>query len=167
MNTQRLYEILHEVTTQYRKGEVYEGSPNLVEQAKAGVPFEKMTGGGSLEVYAMEHTTNMPPQLESVDVHFMTIGVDAEKAKTHRDEIVRLLAEYPAKDRLAQGPSYIEVGGVLGSQDLAFQLFAVGDVLGFWNVITPETLGFSGSEGREMAGRGLVMISGYDPKQKA
>lgn len=53
------------------------------------------------------------------------------------------------------------VGAALGSQDLAFQLFAYGKVMEMWDVITPTKMGFTGAEAREMAGRGFVMITGW------
>ena len=59
------------------------------------------------------------------------------------------------------GPSYIDVGAVLDSQSLAFVLFAVGKVLGLWDIITPETLGIEGEKAGELAGLGFVMISGF------
>jgi hypothetical protein len=46
MNLDRLYKILAETTVQLRKGEVFEGTPELVEQAKCGGD-EPLKGGGS------------------------------------------------------------------------------------------------------------------------
>lgn len=159
MNLNRLYEILAETTTELRKGEVFEGTSSLVEQAKAGT--DELKGGGTLEVYAMPHVDEAKPGLEKVDVEFMVIGVDKAIAERHRGELVKLLNKYPNPERLAGGPSYIEVGGVLGSQSAAFQLFALGKVLGLWDVITPATMGFTGLEARDMAGKGFVMMSGF------
>ncbi len=44
---------------------------------------------------------------------------------------------------------------------MALRLFALGKVLGFWNIITPETLGFKGEAADEFAGKGFVMMGGY------
>lgn len=164
MNLSRLYEILGETTTQLRKGDVFEGTPELVEQAKAG---KKIEGGGVLEVYAMPHENEARPEIEKVDVEFLTIAVDKEKAEARKAELLAILGEYPAPERLAAGPSYIEVGGEIGDQGAAFQLFALGKVLGLWGIVTPKTFGFTGLEAREMAGRGMVMITGYQPKANA
>jgi len=159
MNTKRLYEILSETTMEFRKGRVFEGTPSLVAQAEAGA--DELKGGGILEVYAMPHVDEAPPGIERVDLEFEVIGVDRALAEKRRGELVGILNSYPQPDRLEGGPSYIEIGGVIGSQSAAFQLFALGKVLGLWQIITPSTFGFSGPEAREMAGRGLIMISGY------
>src|SRR6202012_2479706 len=86
------------------------------------------------------------------------------RAESHRAELVELLNNYPQAERIAQGPSYIEVGAEIGDQGAAFQLFAMGKVLGLWDVITPEKMGFTGPEADSMAGNGFVMMTGYRPK---
>lgn len=161
MNTNRLFAILAETTVELRKGPVFQGTPGLVAQAERG--DEKLTGGGVLEIYMMPHADEAPAGIEKVDVEFEVIGVDKAIAEKHRSELTAILNEYPAPDRLAGGPSYIEVGGVLGSQSAAFQLFALGKVLGLWILITPASMGFTGAEARELAGSGFVMITGYRP----
>lgn len=159
MNLDSLYAILADTTVQLRKGDVYEGTPELVEQAKAGT--EELKGGGVLEVYAMPHVDEVKPEIEKVDMEFLVIGVDKAKAETHRAELVELLNTYPRPDRLAAGPSYIEVGAEIGDQGAAFQLFALGKVLGLWDVITPALFGMTGEQARQAAGAGYIMMSGY------
>lgn len=159
MNTSRLYQILRETTVQLRKGEVFEGTPELVEQAKAGV--DVLQGGGVLEVFAMPHVSHAPPDMEQIDMVFFVIGVDKAAAEKHKDELIAILKDYPEPERLAGGPSYIEVGAVIGDQGAAFQLFALGKVLGLWHLITPMTMGFEGEEARMLAGRGYIMMSGH------
>jgi hypothetical protein len=158
MNIVRLHEILGETTHQLRKGDVLEGTPTLVEQAKRG---EELKGGGVLEVYAMPHESEAAADIEKVDLAFIVIGVDRAKAEQHKAELIDILNSYPEPDRLAGGPSYIEVGAQIGDQGAAFQLFALGKVLGLWDVITPKSLGFDGEAARNMAGMGYVMCTGY------
>lgn len=160
MNLDRLYKILAETTIQLRKGEVFEGTPELVEQTKRGGD-EPLNGGGVLEIYAMPHASEAKPDLEKVDVEFMVIGVNKAKAEEHRAELIDILKTYPNPDQLAGGPSYIEVGAEIGDQGAAFQLFALGKILGLWSIITPATMGFTGEEARMMAGQGFVMMSGF------
>jgi hypothetical protein len=119
------------------------------------------------EIFAMPSVEEAPAHLERVDVVFMVIGVDKAKAETHRAELAAILAEYPVPGRLENGPSYIEIGGVIGDQGAAFQLFAIGKVLGFWNILTPEAIGASGDEAVKLAGAGFIMISGYAPEAAA
>ena len=147
MDLDRLHEIIRETTSGFRKGEAIQ---------------QKQTGNiNVVEVFAMPHDSEADGKLIKVDCHFITVGVDKEKAEEYRDELVLILKTYPQPERLAGGPSYIEVGAEIGSQDAALQLFALGQVLGFWKVITPETLGITGQEAIQTAGMGLVMISGF------
>ena len=161
MNIDRLYQILRDTTVQLRKGEIFEGTPELVEQAKNGA--EELKGGGVLEVYAMPHESEARSDIEKVDMEFITVGVDRAKAEEHRAELVSILDDWPkdAAAPLADGPSYIAVGADIGDQGAAFQLFALGKVLKLWSVITPASFGFSGPEARALAGNGMVMMSGY------
>jgi len=163
MDLDRLHQILRETTVQLRKGEEIEGDPELVDAVKnfkEGDDVSKLPGG-SVHVYAMPHESQAKSGIEKVDCHFITVGVDKVKAEAHRAELVAILKTYPQPERLAGGPSYIEVGGEIGDQGAAFQLFALGKVLGLWDIVTPEKLGFTGPEANQMAGRGLVMISGF------
>jgi hypothetical protein len=158
MDLSKLYEILSETTIQLRKGEEIEGSPELVEQIKRG---DHPTAGGVAEIYMMPHASEAKPELKKIDLEFLVIGVDKHAAERRKAELINILNSYPEPDRLAGGPSYIEVGGVIGDQGAAFQLFALGQVLGIWNVITPASMGITGAEARRLAGSGFVMISGY------
>ena len=147
MDLDRLYEILRETTVQMRKGAAVE---------------ERQIGNLHItEIYAMPHEAESGDGIVKVDCHFIAVGVDKAKAEKCRDELIGILTTYPVPDRLAGGPSYIEVGGEIGDQGAAFQLFALGEVLGLWKVITPERLGISGSQAQQMAGMGFVMISGF------
>jgi len=152
MNLDKLYVIIEDSTVQYRKGQEIE---------------EKKIGGLKVvNVYAMPHKTEMKNDLIEVDVHFMTIGVDKAKAEQHRKELISILKDYPDPDRLAGGPSYIELGGVIGDQGSALRLFALGQVLELWTVITPKTLGIVGEEAQKLAGMGMIMISGFKEIKK-
>ena len=163
MNLDRLYQILRETTAQLRKGEEIEGDPKLVDAVKnfkEGDNIDKFPGG-SVHIYAMPHESQVEGGIEKVDLHFIVVGVDKAKAEQYKDELVGILKTYPQPERLAGGPSYIEVGGEIGDQGAAFQLFALGKVLGLWDIITPEKLGFTGAEAAQMAGTGFVMMSGF------
>ena len=147
MDVNRLYEILNDCTVQLRKGEA-------VQQRTVG-------SLAVTEVFAMPHEFEVTGELEKVDLHFITVGVEKAAAERHRAELMSILETYPEPERLAGGPSYIEVAAAVGDQGAALQLFALGYTLGLWTIITPERLGISGAEATEMAGRGLVMITGF------
>ncbi len=163
MNLERLRQILSVTTVQLRRGEEVEGDPELVEAVKGlkeGDDLDRLPGG-SVHIYAMPHESEAKKGIEKVDCHFIIVGVDKAAAQTCREELVAILGDYPQPDRLAGGPSYIEVGAVIGDQGAAFQLFALGKVLGLWDVITPKTLGVTGPDADQLAGRGMVMMSGF------
>lgn len=148
MNLERLYDILRDTTIQLRKGEP--------------VTHETVGPVDVTHVYDMPAVKDAAPHLEHVDVVFMVIGVDKAKALAIKDELTAILDEYPEQNRLAGGPSYIEVGGVIGDQGAALSLFALGQVLGLWTVLTARTFGFTDeAEILKLAGNGLVMMSGY------
>lgn len=164
MNLDRLYQILQNTTLQFRKGEEIEGDPKLVsaiKNLKEGDDLNKLPGG-VVHIYAMPHESQATNgSIEKVDLHFIVVGVDKTKAEQHKDELIAILKTYPQPERLAGGPSYIEVGGEIGDQGAALQLFALGKVLGLWDIIIPETLGITGPEANKLAGRGFVMMSGF------
>lgn len=99
-------------------------------------------------------------KLERVDCHFIDIAVDHAKAKSARADLINILNNWP-NDQLAGGPSYIDVGATIGDQGAAFQLFALGEVLGLWSIITPKKLGLDDETAESFAGAGLIMMTGY------
>jgi hypothetical protein len=145
-----LIPILEGTTVIMRKGEV-------VKESKAG-PVDVTT----IDAFPSAEEVDTS-SLTVVDCHFISIGVDKAKAETHRSDFVEMLAAYEKQSpgRLRGGPSYIEVGAEIGDQTLAFGLFAVGEALDLWKVVTPARLGMQGPLADQMAGRGFVMMSGY------
>lgn len=160
MNLDRLYKILNETTIQLRHGEVIHGTPELVDAIKAGNDLDK-SPGGVVTFDMMPHKDEASSDLEKVDCHFLTIGVDKAKAEQHRAELVEILKTYPNPAELAGGPSYIAVGATIGDQGAAFQLFALGKALKLWDVITPKTFGMTGAQADQAAGVGYIMCSGW------
>jgi len=147
MDLNRLHEILDETTMQLRTGEP------VVESTRGSIQVTDM--------YLMPHVDDVA-DVEKIDMVLVVVGVDKTKAAARKEELIGLLKTYPAPERLAGGPSYIEVGGVIGDQGAAFQLFALGEVLGLWRVVTPRLLGAEGDKARYMAGAGFVVITGFD-----
>lgn len=147
MNMDRLYEILRECTIQLRTGE-----PVTTEQ-RPGLTVTTLNFN--------PHESEARPDLEKVDLLLLTVGVDKAKAEGHRAELVSLLRDWPDPDMLGRGPSYIHLGGEMGDQGTAFQLMAMGKVLGLWDIITAETMGVDREKAIDAAGLGWVMISGF------
>lgn len=102
-----------------------------------------------------------------VDVHFFRCVVGESFDRDRFRELLRAaLADSHSEfntiteDRAARGPSYIEWGAWLGSQDVALRLLTCGQVAELWTVITPATLHVTGAEADQLAGRGMVMNGG-------
>lgn len=132
---------------------------NATETFRKGPEVEQR--GGATHVYAMSPASEV--RTVNVDVHFVVIGFT--EAAAGKADFIRLISdseqgEFGAMplDRLVQGPSFIELGGWLGSQDLALRFMALGQHYGLWTVITPATLGIEGAVADQMAGGGMVMI---------
>jgi len=96
--------------------------------------------------------------LHSINVHFFWVSKRGEP--NAKDLLALLEEEYPQMDRLRGGPSYIEMGAAIGSQQYALLLIGLGGLVGLWDVITPEKLGVIGAPADELAGSGLVMSAG-------
>lgn len=134
------------LTTVYRKGE-----PVTTHQAG---PVEVV------EIWGYPHVEEAR-EVEKIDMHFVTVGI--RQPETSWDDVrvqfAAEVAEYPEPDRLAGGPSYIELGGVFGDQELALRWMALGKSLGFWGIITPGSFGITGPDADSLAGGGMVMIA--------
>lgn len=150
MDLEHLHKIVRETTAMFRKGPT--------ETTRVVGPIEVV------EIYAMPHVDDAPATLDLIDVGPMVVGVDRAKALARKAELVALLKEYPVGE-LERGPSYITVGGHIGSQDAALCLFALGEVLNVWRLMTPARLGATpGSDLEKQAiGAGFVMIDGFRP----
>jgi hypothetical protein len=113
-----------------------------------------------------------PPEgFEVVEV-WSRQAVSAEAAREHEAEMIELLKEWPRVSwghpvpPLGQELNYVVVGGVLDSQRRAFQLFAFGKVLGWWEILDPVTvLGLDRDDPKaeQLAHDGMVAVSGYKP----
>lgn len=147
MNLTRLHEILRLTTIQLRKGD-------LVRTEAVG-PVDVV------HIDLMPHESEARDHLELIDLEFLTIGVDKAMAGRLKDELVAILRTYPNPESLRGGPSYITVGAEIGDQGAAFQLFALGKVLGLWEIITPAFHGLVGEEAKRAAGAGFIMITGF------
>lgn len=158
MDLDKLYEILADTTVQLRKGEVVHGTPKLVAAIDHG---DAILPGGVVTIEAMPAVTEAAPDLDTIDLELLVVGVDRARAEKRRAEFIAVVQGYPNLERLAGGPSYIEVGAEIGNQGAAFQMFALGKTLGLWDVITPASIGVTGPKAAEMAGLGFIMMTGY------
>ncbi len=154
MDAQKLYDIVQDSTRVFRKGE-------SVERRQVG-------NVDVVELFGYDRTKDDPSgdNFDKVDMVFVDVVVDRAKAEQYRGALAEQLKGYPQPERLAGGPSYIELAPNLGmEQEGAFRVMALGKTLGMWNVISAKTLGLDDAQAREMAGQGFLMISGYKPSE--
>ncbi len=104
-----------------------------------------------------------------VDMEIMRVTVSLEAALRYRPEVAEILSLYPGNyyrnlPPLEEDPSYLHAGAALDSQRSALLLFAYGEVVGFWQVITPKRIFgnmISDEMSAEMIRLGYLTISGY------
>src|SRR3989344_4002115 len=147
-----LHDIIQDSTRVFRKGEE-------VEKRRVG-------SVDVVEIFGYDHTNQAPlgDNFEKVDMIFVDVVVDRSRATQYREALVEQLRNYPQPERLAGGPSYIELAPNLGmEQEGALRFMALGKTLGMWDIMSAKTLGMNDEEARQMAGQGFLMISGYKP----
>jgi hypothetical protein len=98
---------------------------------------------------------------KKINVHFFEVAVQDNIAPILAEDLAVYLSDLCTEDFLRKGPSYIELGAVLGDQRLALTVMAVGEALRLWEVITPAKLGVIGVPGDQMAGQGCVLTDGF------
>lgn len=147
-----LNEVIREATTCYRKDDEMVSIKNV----------------GNVDVYTLTGypTADAGGEQELIDVHFLLVGFRTEKVPTAQRFLELIVAARQGEfspmtvEELKGGPSYITLGGWLGSQDQALRFIALGKHLEMWDVITPATLGVTGAEADQMAGVGFVYCGG-------
>lgn len=162
--------MLEATTVMYRKGEERtEATLGAVHVIEQWIGVDKVP----------DDLLKIPPEdVQFIDMHFFMVGVNMRAARVWKETLGALLDNWPPdpsympENRLANGPSYIELGSQIGTfmgQQDAMRLMALGEALDLWDVITPERLmarvgvQLDDQQARMMAGSGLVMISGYHP----
>lgn len=129
-----------------------------------GQPVISSHQTGDLAVVEVYDYPEAPPNAVRADVHFVEVapteGFPAHEVLVQTVRAALGPGEFgvtTAAD-LAGGPSYITLGGWLGSQDLALMLIGAVELAGIAKAITPGALGMKGEVADALAGRGLVML---------
>lgn len=151
---------IHQTTRIYRPGPEIEETPTGwggIVEIWVGTPHES------------EAVTD-PDLFPSIDVHFFRVSVSRADAEALSGTFYDVMEDWPVdptyspENRLAGGPSYIELGAQIGTfmgQQDAMRLMALGEVLGAWKVITPGRLGLTGTDADRAAGGGYIMVTPY------
>ena len=147
MNLQRLHHIINLTTIPLRNGPV--------------IQTEDVGPVQIVHINPMPHESEAKPSLDKVDLHFITVGVNAAMAGRYKSELIELMKSYPDQTELQSGPSYITVAATIGSQTKALQLFALGHTLKLWEVITPKTHHMEGEAAERMARQGGIWMTGF------
>jgi len=119
---------------------------------------------GNVHVVEFNMFDQAPPGATRADVHFVLVA--PTEGLPDREEFARVLREAAgpgdfttlSTEDLAKGPSYIALGGWLGSQDLALMLIGAAELVGYAKAITPEVLGITGEMADQLAGQGMVFL---------
>ena len=109
-----------------------------------------------------------PASLPPVDLLLTQVGLKPDTPPATREDLLLYLraatagtglGEFVSIDaaRFEQGPSYIELGAWLGSQDVALRLIGLGELVGLWTAMTAARLGIPREQAVEMAGAGFIM----------
>lgn len=80
-----------------------------------------------------------------VDVGAARLAVHRTRVEAIQEELRTIVEQFPRldPDRLStfgEGPSYLEVGTIVGDQRTALTLFGIGEALGWWQVMTPKKI---------------------------
>lgn len=141
------------------------GTPEVSHHESGGIAVTEIMGFPEAPTDAQHGTFNeTSPDKVRASVHFVEIAPTADFPD--KDELIAAVrgafgeGEFAtmSADDLAGGPSYITLGGWLGSQDLALMLIGAVELAGIAKAITPEALGMSGEMADSMAGSGFVML---------
>lgn len=119
---------------------------------------------GNVAVTEVKAFPEAPPNAVRADVHFVVVA--PTEGFPERDDLVATVRAALgvgafttlSGEDLAGGPSYITLGGWLGSQDLALMLIGAVELAGISKAITPKMLGLTGTDADHAAGMGLVML---------
>jgi hypothetical protein len=143
------YELLRETTFLVRYGQ-------KVEQSM-------YRGMQVTEVYAMPHADEVDKnECEVINLCLVGVAIIKDRARGIEEKFIKYLKDYPDPTRFKSGPSYIEIGAAIGSQDLAFQMIALGAYLKLWSVFTPLNVGVKGHDAINAARNGFVMMGYFD-----
>lgn len=123
--------------------------------------------------YALAETLDFPHT--TVNVGFIEVAVKEGLDPATFIEFLRQRTQPGAGtfldlslDGLDYGPSYIDLGAWLGSQQDALIVMGIGAHLGAWDIVSPATLGVDDPEqARTMMGSGFLMIAGIKPEFRA
>jgi hypothetical protein len=127
----------------------------------------RVTAGPHVVVVDIDDHPQAPERGVFVDVHAFKVGFT--EAAADRDGFVAAMntalaqaqGEFCAidKERWSAGPSYIEIGGWVGSQEVALRLIALGAHHGLWSASIPESIGIDDQAADALFGRGFCFAA--------
>lgn len=149
MNVIRLKNLLKNTTVVLSNGKLTD--KYLLE---LGVPQVLLEGIPSREDFSVDSSA------EVVDCYLLSVAVAKYKATEIRQEFMDALSTGDS-DVLSTGPSYTQLVPLLGDALPVLQLFAVGQCLELWQVLTPNDFNLKPGERDAAALLGMVNITGY------
>ena len=138
-------------------------TPNKIKSQSQNIDSVSFRGNNIDELIDFVYKySDMIPSSKTTkdDVNLTFFGV-RKKENAPVKEFKRLAA--PIKKMLEEPNreiSYIELGGILGDQEIALRTMGLGHILGEWRVLSPDTMlpGLDITTKLNMAGMGMVSI---------
>lgn len=98
-----------------------------------------------------------------VDVYLFTVEVPLAALAAFRDDFIELVRAHPWHAQFRSGINYVDAAGPDGftGQAQALIAFALGQMLGLWQVVTPLLLGTPEPAAGQQARGGFITITGY------
>jgi hypothetical protein len=148
---EKVFSLVNETTTILRK----DSDPITSERKEGNLVIHEVLG------FPTASETETAENTKTIDLVFFDVAVNLDKAENNRTRFKEIIDSYPEPDRLEGGISYIQIAGTIGvEQQTALSFMALGEVLGFWKIITGKTLELNEEESRELAGNGFIMTNG-------
>jgi len=144
------------------------GTAEVTERQVGGINVTEVMGYPEASKDAERGTfAEVAPDAVRINLHFVEIAPTAEFPD--REELIAVVraalgpGEFTTMwaEDLAGGPSYITLGGWLGSQDLALMLIGAVELAGISPAITPTMLGMDDEMANVMAGNGFIMLGPF------
>ncbi|MGF7033381.1 hypothetical protein J2T17_004329 [Paenibacillus mucilaginosus] len=127
----------------------------IVEETTISVPREAIRAAIP---FSLTIRQTFRDYYEAVDVHFFTTLI----LKEHAERLTKDLMYNLSRSDIPRmnGLTYVELGEILGKQDAALRLMALGEYFGFWRIAHPKRImpDLDMSHWDSLANQGMVWI---------
>lgn len=115
-----------------------------------------------VEIFAFPQEAEIPAGQIKVDLVFFAAAIDMAEVELHKEDLLAMIHEL--EDLMEEkgmpmryGQSYIHLGGVIGSQQVALLTMALCKALNLWGLVTPYSMGeYDQERAKHAAGMGFI-----------